>query len=49
MAANGRYEATSFESLQDAADKAFGQVPAGPEGLKQARIVEQSLEVGGYS
>jgi|GraSoiStandDraft_46_1057282.scaffolds.fasta_scaffold629482_2 flavin-binding protein dodecin len=48
MAANGRYEATSFESLQDAADKAFDQVPAGPEGLKQARIAEQSLEEGGF-
>ena len=48
MAANGRYEATSFESLQDAADQAFAQVPAGPEGLKQARIVEQSIEEGGF-
>jgi flavin-binding protein dodecin len=48
MAANGKYEATSFESLQAAADEAFNQVPAGPEGLKQARIVEQSLEEGGF-
>ena len=47
MAANGKYEATSFESLQDAANKAFDQVPAGPEGLKRARIAEQSLEEGG--
>jgi hypothetical protein len=46
--ADGRYEATSFESLQDAAEKALEQVPAGPEGLKQARIVEQSLEEGGF-
>ena len=47
MAANGKYEATSFESLQDAADKAFDQVPAGPEGLKQAQVVGASLEEGG--
>ena len=47
MAAEGKYEATSFESLQDAANKAFDQVPAGPEGLKRARVAEQSLEEGG--
>ena len=48
MAANGRYEGTSFESLQAAADEAFDQVPDGPEGLKRARIAEQSLEEGGF-
>jgi flavin-binding protein dodecin len=44
---DGKYEATSFESLQDAANKAFKEVPAGPERLKRARIAEQSLEEGG--
>jgi flavin-binding protein dodecin len=48
MAVEEKFEATSFESLQAAADAAFDQVPAGPEGLKQARIAEQSLEEGGF-
>jgi flavin-binding protein dodecin len=47
MANEGRYTATSFESLQAAADEALQQVPAGPEGLKNATIVAQRLEAGG--
>jgi flavin-binding protein dodecin len=41
------YTGTSFESFEDATRQAFQQVPAGPEGLKRARIVEQALEEGG--
>jgi hypothetical protein len=47
MAEEGRYTATSFDSLQEAADEALKQVPAGPEGLKSGKIVEQRLQEGG--
>ena len=48
MADEGRYTATSRESLQAAADEALQQVPGGPEGLRRATIVEQKLEAGGF-
>ena len=47
MAQQGQYTATSFESLQAAADEALQQVPAGPEGFKSAKVVEQRLQAGG--
>ena len=47
MAEQERYTATSFESLQAAADEALQQVPGGPEGFKSTKIVEQRLQAGG--
>ena len=48
MADEGRYTATSRDSLQAAADEALQQVPPGPEDLRRATIVEQKLESGGF-
>lgn len=47
MTEQSQYTATSFESLQAAADEASDMVPGGAEGMKLARIVEQKLEAGG--
>jgi flavin-binding protein dodecin len=39
--------ATSFESFEAAAMEALGQMPAGPEGLRSARVVDQEVSEGG--
>lgn len=38
----------SFESFEAAALEALGQMPAGPEGLKWGRVVEQEISEGGF-
>ena len=47
MAEHDRFVGFSSESLEAAANAALDLMPAGPEGLKRARIVEQRLQAGG--
>jgi hypothetical protein len=39
--------ATSFESFEAAALDALRQIPAGPEGFRSGKIVEQEVSEGG--
>jgi flavin-binding protein dodecin len=49
MAEHDRFVGLSSESLEAAANAALDLMPAGPEGLKRARIVEQRLQRGGIA
>jgi hypothetical protein len=42
------FTGTSFKSFADAALKALQQIPAGPEGLRSGRVVEQEVSEGGF-
>jgi flavin-binding protein dodecin len=39
---------SSFESFEDAVQQALGELPAGPEDLRRARIDEFNVESGGF-
>ena len=39
---------SSLESFEKAAEEALMQLPAGPEGLRSARIDELRIEQGGF-
>jgi len=39
---------SSLESFEDAVESALRDVPAGAEGLKRGRVVEMTVEQGGF-
>jgi flavin-binding protein dodecin len=48
MATEVLVHGSSLESFEDAVESALRDVPAGPEGLKRGRVVEMTVEQGGF-